>query len=227
MTGIDLALGLIGLLLSIAIFSYLLGDNLFFRVALYLLAGVSAGYAAALLITRVIIPYLILPLGQPGSSGFYLSLLPLVASISLLSLLFPRFQHLARPSLAYLLGIITAVGLAGILRGTVAPQLLALFKVFDPDALVLSDGNSWAKLWEAIMALLGFLAVLFYFHHHQTLKGGIYQRSLAVEAVSAVGQVFIGISLAALFVGLYATALLALIERLSWLRTFLAALFSR
>ena len=125
MTGLDLVLGLLGFLLTLAVFSYLLGDNLFFRTALYLLAGVSSGYAAALILTKVILPYLILPLGKPGTATFYLSLAPLLLSVVLLAILIPRRQQWAKLPLAFLVGVVAAVSLSGVLRGTLAPQLLA------------------------------------------------------------------------------------------------------
>jgi hypothetical protein len=39
MNPMDVVLGVIGIALSVMIFSYLLGDNFFFRVALYVLVG--------------------------------------------------------------------------------------------------------------------------------------------------------------------------------------------
>ena len=62
MNALDVIIGLIGFALTLMVFSYLLGDNFFFRAALYLLVGVSSGYIAAVLITKVILPLLIAPI---------------------------------------------------------------------------------------------------------------------------------------------------------------------
>ena len=227
MTGLDLVLGLLGFLLTLAVFSYLLGDNLFFRTALYLLAGVSSGYAAALILTKVILPYLILPLGKPGTATFYLSLAPLLLSVVLLAILIPRRQQWAKLPLAFLVGVVAAVALSGVLRGTLAPQLLAALQPFDQTALIGDGTNAWLRLLEALLGLLGLISVLFVFHHYQRSRNGVLTRSNLIEGVSTIGQVFLGITFAALFVGIYATALIALISRLSWLRDFFGLLFAR
>jgi hypothetical protein len=44
---IEFISALIGLVLTLMIFSYLLGDNPLFRFAIYLFIGVASGYAAA------------------------------------------------------------------------------------------------------------------------------------------------------------------------------------
>ena len=60
------SLSLIGLivagLLTIIVLSFAIKDNALFRIALYLLIGVSAGYAGAVAIEDVIYPELLLPL---------------------------------------------------------------------------------------------------------------------------------------------------------------------
>ena len=69
----DLVLGIIGLALTVMVFSYLIKDNVFFGIALYLLVGVSSGFATLLIIRSVILPMLISPLTQPGTQAFYLA----------------------------------------------------------------------------------------------------------------------------------------------------------
>ncbi|HPL82533.1 MAG TPA: hypothetical protein PLU23_08520, partial [Anaerolineaceae bacterium] len=62
MSGADLVLGIVGLVLTLMVFSYILKDNVFFGIALYLLVGVSSGYATLLIIRSVILPMLVSPL---------------------------------------------------------------------------------------------------------------------------------------------------------------------
>ena len=59
---------LIGLILTLLIFSYLIGDNPLFRLALYLFIGVASGYAAVVVWHSVLLPRLFLPLKsvRPG-----------------------------------------------------------------------------------------------------------------------------------------------------------------
>ncbi len=43
---IEIISALVGFLLTLMVFSYLIGDNPLFRIAVYLFIGVSSGYAA-------------------------------------------------------------------------------------------------------------------------------------------------------------------------------------
>ena len=56
--------GVIGFLLTVMVLSYLVKDSLFFRLAAYLLIGLTAGYLVVLLVNRVLLPHLIWPMGE-------------------------------------------------------------------------------------------------------------------------------------------------------------------
>jgi hypothetical protein len=222
---IDLALSFLGFVLTLMIFSYIAGDNVFFRLALYLLVGVSAGYTAAVLILKVIIPYLITPLAQVGSPQFFLALFPLAGCILITFMYFPHTANAGRLPLAILVGILAGVSIIGIARGTLAPQLINLINYFSPHLLQTGSTIHWMRIIQAFTMLLGVIAVLFYFHHRVSETSTPPTRSSLVEGLGSVGQIFIGITFGAIFVGVYATALLALIGRLLWIKEFLQALF--
>ena len=226
MNPMDVVLGVIGIALSVMIFSYLLGDNFFFRVALYVLVGVSSGYAAAVLVTKVILPRLIQPLKQSGTDAFWLGLVPLVLCLLLTLMLIPRLVKAGTLPLAFLAGAGAAIAIAGISRGTLAPQLLAVVNRFSPELLQKNSGVDWGGIVEALFILLGVVSVLFYFHHRLSRKSAGTQRPLLVEGISSVGQIFLGISLGMLFVGFYSAALTALIARMLWLKEFILALLA-
>jgi len=226
MNPMDVVLGVIGIALSVMIFSYLLGDNFFFRVALYVLVGVSSGYAAAVLVTKVILPRLIEPLKQSGTDAFWLGLVPLVLCLLLTLMLIPRLVKAGTLPLAFLAGAGAAIAIAGISRGTLAPQLLAVVNRFSPELLQKNSGVDWGGIVEALFILLGVVSVLFYFHHRLSRKSAGTQRPLLVEGISSVGQIFLGISLGMLFVGFYSAALTALIARMLWLKEFILALLA-
>jgi hypothetical protein len=139
-----------GLLLSLALFSFILRDNWLVRVAQYLLVGVSLGYAAILAWQSVLLPRLLRPLldqsiflvqasAVPTRAPLLLVWIPLVlglilwiAGIDHLRGWSSRDRHWPRiwlRSLAILpLGIMAGVGLgvsmAGAIQGTLAPQFL-------------------------------------------------------------------------------------------------------
>jgi hypothetical protein len=75
MAATDIIWTLISLILTLLVFSYLLGDNPAFRLVISLFVGITAGYVAVILLYNVIFPKLLFPLfagnapAQPWSSG--------------------------------------------------------------------------------------------------------------------------------------------------------------
>jgi hypothetical protein len=59
---IELISALVGLVLTLMIFSYLIGDNPLFRIAVYLFIGAASGYAATIVWHYVLVPKLFQPL---------------------------------------------------------------------------------------------------------------------------------------------------------------------
>ncbi|HSN94134.1 MAG TPA: hypothetical protein VLR89_03620 [Anaerolineaceae bacterium] len=222
MINLDLIAGILGLLLTVMVFSYLVGDNFFFRLAMNLLIGVSAGYAAAVLIQLVIIPHLVQPLLSGNGNAFYLSLVVCLFALLLLTTFFSRINHLARLPLALLFGLIAAVSIFGLARGTLAPQMLAIVNRFSPELLYKDNLPDWMALVKAAAMLLGVIAVLLYFDHHVGRWQGNIKITPLSENASGVGRVFIGITFGAIFAGVFATALLALIGRIAWIQNLLS-----
>ncbi len=89
---IEVISGFIGLVLTLLVFSYLIGDNPLFRFAIYLFIGVSSGYAAFAAWQYVLWPRLFSPFFfQLGNLNQLLLLaVPLFLSLSLLAKLSPR-----------------------------------------------------------------------------------------------------------------------------------------
>ena len=222
----EFVIGIISFVLTVMIFSYLLGDNFFFRLAVYLLVGVSSGYTAGLIITKVLIPYLILPLWQgPWEMKLFL-LVPLVLCILLLIMLFPRLVHAGSIPLAFLVGIVSALTIAGVTLGTLLPQIFGTIAHFEPTILFVSEGQTWLKILDVTILLIGVVATLFYFHFGLSNKAVSDQgRPKLIEGFGKLGQVFVGITLGALFAGVYSAALLALISRIAEIRNFFIMLF--
>jgi hypothetical protein len=86
-------------------------------------------------------------------------------------------------------------------------------------------------LANATIILVGTLTTLIYFHFgvrsrpEQAAQVQPAQRPAFVEALARIGQVFIAITFGSLFAGVYAAALAALVERLSFLINVLRPLF--
>ena len=226
MNALDVIIGLIGFALTLMVFSYLLGDNFFFRAALYLLVGVSSGYIAAVLITKVILPLLIAPIQANNGQFSLLMVVPLLLCLLLVLMLFPRTVSAGKLPLAFLVGVMAAMTIAGVSRGTLAPQLLSIVNRFSPSLVQISGQPAWGQILEAVFILLGVVAVLFTFHHRTHRKDDAEARSGLVEGLSSIGQVIIGITFGMLFVGFYTTALTALIGQLGTLKDFILSLIT-
>jgi hypothetical protein len=95
---------LIGTLLAFAftlmVFSYILGDNPLFRLAIHIFIGVAAGYTTVIAWYNVIWPQLLLPLITGGTAGRFILLIPLVLGALLFSKLSPRLAGLGSLALA-------------------------------------------------------------------------------------------------------------------------------
>lgn len=151
----------LGLLITLALFSLLLGDNALARLAQHLLVGAGLGYAALLAIQSVIGPRLLAPLAQgqwlAAGPPLLLGLLLLAAGIERIAA-----QGRTAPSaaarrslqtagvvpLAMLLGVGIAAGLIGVAQGTLIAQTLAAVR------LTFAAGRSGGAFWAGLLTLL-------------------------------------------------------------------------
>lgn len=233
------ALPLIGTAVAAALtlfaFSYLLGDNVLFRLAIYLFIGVSAGYAGAVAVESIVAPQLILPLqaqimGNPPTNPLDLGV-KLALSLLLLNKLNPKAARFGNPVMALVVGAGAALAVVGVVQGTILPQVAAAVSYFDVDGLDLAlqggyYGEAMGILAQGIILLLATGGSLAYFHFGARDRGmQAPQRSLLVDALAWIGRVFIAITLAALFAGALRAALAALIERLAFLINTIPLLF--
>ena len=149
-------------------------------------------------------------------------LVPLILSLLVLTKAFPRLSGLGTPVLAFLVGIGAAAAIGGAVLGTVIPQSNATVNLFDITAIQASGKNPGWELLNGTIILVGTLTTLAYFHFGvRTTSSGWAHRPLGIEWVARVGQVFIAITLGALFAGAYAAALSALVERWQFIYTFI------
>jgi hypothetical protein len=209
----------IGFLLTVMVLSYLIKDSLFFRLAAYLLIGLTAGYLVVLLVNRVLLPQLIWPLGEASWVQRLWLLIPLVLALLLLIGQFPKLSQLSRIPLAVLLGLSAAIAIGGAVFGTLLPQGQAVMDAFDPYRIYAEPQLVWMRILDAGVMILGVVGTLSYFHFGQPLKKSERkddnQRPRILQHLSKVGEVFLGITLGTVFAGVFSTALLALIDRIA------------
>jgi len=215
----------ISFLLTLMIFSYFFGDNPLFRMATYVFVGVTAGYVAVLVVYQVLLPRLIWPLLYGSIGERLLVVLPLVLSLMLLTKLSPKFSQLGSIPIAYLVGAGAAVIISGAATGTIIAQSRAAINMFDMQSAAAQANGTLSQFLSATVVLVGTVSSLAYFHFSARPKPGAgVQRSKLVELLAKIGEVFIAITLGALFAGVYATAITALIERLDFIMQFIQSL---
>ncbi|HJR81838.1 MAG TPA: hypothetical protein VJ821_17330 [Anaerolineales bacterium] len=217
---IELISALVGLILTLMVFSYLIGDNPLFRIAVYLFIGVASGYAAANVWHYVLVPKLFQPLMVLNP----LAIVPLAFGVSLLAKLSPRTAWIGSFAMAVLVGVGAAAAVGGALIGTLLPQAQAAIDGFD----ILSAGSGLeaaSRLLEGVIMLGGTVFTLASFHFSAARAAdGAPKRNRIIEGIAWVGRIFIAITLGVLFAGVYMSALTAMIERLSFVLNFIRQL---
>lgn len=213
----DLIVGVVAFLLTLMIFSYLIGDNPLFRVAVYIFVGVSAGYVAAVAFQQVLWPDLGYPLVYGTASQRALLAVPLLLSGLLLMKVWSPFSRLGTPSMAVLVGVSAAVAIGGVVTGTLIPQIGATINLFDLRA----STSPATALLNGGFILVGVVTTLVYFHFGaRTTADGSVRRLGLIEWIAFIGSIFLALALGVLFAGVYSAALTALIERFHFFGTF-------
>lgn len=215
MLSIEVISAFIGLILTLMVFSYLIGDNPLFRIAIYLFIGVASGYAAVAVWYYVLIPRLFDRLGDLDSLA--LMVVPLILSISLLAKLSPRISWIGNFAMAVLVGVGAATAVGGALAGTLIPQAEASMETFNT--------RSFLDLVEGTVVLSGTVLTLAYFQFGaKRAADGSVKRNAIVEILAWAGRIFIAVTFGVLFAGVYMAALTAMIERLSSIINFAKSL---
>ncbi len=150
---------LLATFITLAIFSRMVGDTRAFRWASHLLLGMGAGYLASILIKNVLLPALTpAALLNPVQAGIGILAVVLITALGLRFSARPELRAWGLPSMGLLAGVGGALALAGAMRGTLLPQLMA------PQALHLAFFPAFPALdvIGVIMATFTTLGVLFY-----------------------------------------------------------------
>ena len=165
MNTLDLIWAVVGFVLSLMIFSYLAGDNPLFRFAVSLFIGVSAGYAAVILLFQVLYPRLVYPLlvGTPLERSF--TLVPVVLSLLLFFKPTRNMSAVGGIPMALLMGAAAAFAIGGAVLGTILPQSFSTVDLFDRKA---GDNN----LVEGTFILIGTVTTLMYFYFGAKFENG-------------------------------------------------------
>lgn len=221
----DLSGLIVGLFLTLCVFSYLLGDNALFRLAIHIFIGVVAAYTVVVAFYEVIWPQLILPLIGGGQADRMFVLVPLLLGAFLLTKAAPRLSGWGGVSVAYLVGVGVATAIGGAVLGTLFPQMGAAINVFDRNNMPDGGVEFVLAVIDGLIILVGTVSTLVYFQFSARAKANqVPKRPQWMEGLALVGQIFIAVSFGTIFAGTYAAALTAFVERLHFLVTMFQSL---
>ena len=225
----ELLWGVVGFLLTIMVLSYLLGDNIFFRIATHIFLGVASAYFVVLIINHVLIPQLVTPLLTGTWPELAWTIIPSVLILLLVISQVPRLKSIGMIPLAFLLGATAALVIGGAVFGTILPQSRAVIDAFEPGDWGGNSREGWMRILEASVMLVGTVSTLSFFHFGRKRKqkndGDASQSPKVIHLLGKIGEVFIGITLGAFFAGLFSTTLVALIDRIVVIGQFILQFF--
>jgi hypothetical protein len=198
----------IGFIFTLMIFSYVLGDNILYRLAVYVFVGLAAGYITIVTVESVILPWMRGTLLAPetGIGGMVIGIIPFILGLLLLLKTSPRFGRAGNIAIAFIIGVGTAVALVGAISGTLLP-------------LAMSTGSSVrVDVLNGFLIFLGVASTLIYFQYLARRKpNGEIQRGLLVRFFGGVGQAFIVVTLGAIYAGAILTSLTIFSERIGFI----------
>jgi hypothetical protein len=193
---VNLLTGILSFFFTVALLSYLIGDNPLYRLALHIFIGVSVGYATLIVIYQVLQPRLITPLRSGNFTIVALSSVPLMLFVFLVMKINHRTSALGNSSVAYLIGVGTAVAVGGAITGTLLPQIRSTW-------VSLMPGSSGRFVDDAIIAL-GTVTTLLAFQYwlRGRTSGGEVKRVAILRFLSTTGQVFVVTTLGVVYGGI-------------------------
>jgi hypothetical protein len=211
---------LIAAVLTLMVFSYIIGDNVLFRLASHIFVGVAIGYALILVIYDVFLP---------ANAGGASPVAPLVAFLLSLFLLFkirPTQNILGNTlgslTLAFVLGVGAALAISGALFGTLLPQVTASIFSLNPADYPNTETEVGAVTWlNNVIIFLGTIGTLFYFtfavRSHGPFSG---LREGTIRFWAGMGRLMIIFTLGALFANTVGARVALLVARLQFLAGF-------
>jgi hypothetical protein len=210
--------GIVAGLLTLMVFSYLLGANPLWRLAQSLLVGVSVGYVTLVILTQVIAPQ-VARVVQPeaGTSGSDQLLAGVPIALGLLLLMRLAFPGAWPASFGLNLVVVVGASLAlgGALAGTIIPQVLDTIRLLDLTDPYTLTGN--------VVLVIGVICALAYFTFAARKNG---ERTALVRPFSVVGRWFLIVAFGAILGSLATTFFAALIERLGFLINLVESLIA-
>jgi hypothetical protein len=207
----DLGRVIVGFVLTLFVFSYLIRDNPLFRLAVHVLVGVSAAYAVVITLRQVLLPALRTFLQAPFSIATLGWLIPIALAVMLLLKAVPRTARLGNSAMAILVAVGAAVGLVGAVIGTLLPLIASPYE---------------NRLLGLVASLVAIAALAAFYFTDRIPPGTRFAMPASFGIVRTFGQAIIVAALAGLFAALLNSSLALLVERVGFYLTSFAEVFS-
>lgn len=195
---------IVGLVLTLLVFSYLLADTLLYRLAVAIFVGVSAAFTAIVTYESVI---------RPALTATGTELIIAIVAAALVGVLmlkpFRQLNGLTNLALAFFIGVGVAVAVVGALTGTLIPL------VVDTASRETADITP-AEIIETVLIAIGVVTTMLYFQYGgRRLADGSRDRSQVNRLFAGIGEIFIVVTLGALYASAILTSLTILTGQLS------------
>ena len=215
---LELAGTLVAVVLTLCVFSYLLGDNVLYRLAEHIFVGVAVGYAVVVAFHAVLAAKLLIPLskalGEGDSNQVLFLAIPLVLGLLLLTKPFKSISWLGSLSVAFLLGVGAALAISGALLGTLLPQADATADLVN----YVEDYGPGLGLFSGIVALVGTIGVLLHFYFSAGQEGRLAGlRAGLVRVWGGLGRWFVLVAFGAILATTFVSRLSLLAGRVQFL----------
>lgn len=200
---------LTALALTLAILSRVWRPTRVFRWASHLLLGAWLGYIVAVVLKdvlwgEVLLPFLRMPLAHPETIVLFFLILLLTLRLSK----HPRLRAWGMLPLGILAGGGSALILAGALRGSLTPQLLAPAKLH-----FLPQGMLWWDVFAVALATFATIGILVHFTRRTTPE----PPSLGLDLLSLLGYYTLMIAFGALLATTAGARITLLIDRIQYI----------
>jgi hypothetical protein len=219
-------IALVSFVLTLMVFSYVLGDSpligVLYRSAVFIFAGMTAAFTLVVTYEGVILPYLQdiqntatswTTLGNSSDiTIFFTALL-----FGLLLLLKPirSLTWLTNSVFAVVIAVGASVATVGALSGTLFPLLHATTAI--PENI----SADFSAMADRLLIFVGVMTALFYFHYQiRSNRDGESEQSRLGRGFRHIGKVFIVTTLGAIYASTILTSLTILSERISFLFRF-------
>jgi len=211
---------IVAAILTLCVFSYLLGDNALYRLAEHLFVAVAVGYACVVAWHQILWAKLFSPMLSAldnGDTGRALLLfIPLVLGLLLLFKSSKRAGPLSwfgTLSVAFMLGVGAAVAIAGGLLGTLLPQVGGASDVMR----YVTRYGPVLGLLSGIIAVVGTVGVLLHFSFGSGEGRFPQLRNSLVRVWGGLGRWFVLIAFGALLATIFLSRLPLLMGRIQFL----------